>query len=282
MGQNDYAGVEQLITTHASFRSQEWLHGLGTEIRQYCVEHRALAQVQPITSAPTLYTINGIGTMLYGQQDEDARTGSHVATLYFTFLCIPVFPIACYRVIKKGNGAWSFLGKVPYSDREIRRWIIFAIAVIALIAWNGSGGGTSTSNVSAAGISSPTSSNSADSATDGAQSAYAPQTSAPDWYASGKSHVDELASTSQALDADLSRSEASVNEMRSQIDAAESGSGIDGIGSEYYRDLIDRHDAAADEHNATLSRRRMAYTSYEDALNAFNQHVDAHNTSHNP
>lgn len=82
----------------------------------------------------------------------------------------PIIAGACYRVTKKGNGAWSFLGKVPYSKRKIRHCIIFAIAIIALIGWGGSGGEASTRNVSSAEIASPTSSYSTGSATDSAQS----------------------------------------------------------------------------------------------------------------
>ena len=68
--------------------------------------------LKPITSAPTLSTINGFGFTLYGNTDSDPISGSHIATYYFTALFIPVFPIARYRVIQSGNG-YRFLGKAP-------------------------------------------------------------------------------------------------------------------------------------------------------------------------
>lgn len=59
--QNDFAGVDRLIGGHVSFESDGWLHDLGGQIRNYCAEHRVFAQMEPISAAPTLRTINGIG-----------------------------------------------------------------------------------------------------------------------------------------------------------------------------------------------------------------------------
>jgi len=87
-------------------------------IEQWQVEAKKLIAyegVEPIERAPSLYRVNGIGTMLYGRRDFDPTTNSYVATLYFTFLLIPIFPIAAYRVIDEGGGAYRFLGKVPLS-----------------------------------------------------------------------------------------------------------------------------------------------------------------------
>lgn len=71
--------------------------------------------VEPIDSAPSLSTVNGIGTMLYGRRDFDGTTNSYVSTLYFTFFFIPIFPIAAYRVVDAGANSYRFLGKVPLS-----------------------------------------------------------------------------------------------------------------------------------------------------------------------
>ena len=50
--------------------------------------------------------------MLYGHSDPDKESGSYMATYYFVFLFIPVFPICRYRVISSGN-SYRFLGKAP-------------------------------------------------------------------------------------------------------------------------------------------------------------------------
>lgn len=64
----------------------------------------------PVKSAPSLQTINGVGFTLYGHTDDDPDSGSYMATYYFTFLFIPVFPIARYRVTSSGQ-SYRFLGK---------------------------------------------------------------------------------------------------------------------------------------------------------------------------
>ncbi|MGD9950203.1 MAG: hypothetical protein AB7U29_17255 [Desulfobulbus sp.] len=84
----------------------------------------------PISSAPSLYTFNGIGTTLYGSTDHDPASGSYLSTYYFVFLAIPIFPIRRYRVTPTGNG-YRFLGKA--SLRTFDKWHI-AIS-LGLIAW---------------------------------------------------------------------------------------------------------------------------------------------------
>ncbi len=69
----------------------------------------SLGDLDPIKKAPSLHTINGIGTTLYGNTDPKPD-GSHMATYYFVFFFIPIFPISRYRVIPTGGG-YRFLGK---------------------------------------------------------------------------------------------------------------------------------------------------------------------------
>lgn len=90
---------------------------------------RLYGDLEPISSAPSLSSINGIGVTLYGSTDHDAETGSYLSTYYFIFFAIPIFPICRYRVIPTGNG-YRFLGKAPL--RTFDKWHI-AISVIALI-----------------------------------------------------------------------------------------------------------------------------------------------------
>lgn len=91
---------------------------------------RLYGDLKPISSAPSLHTINGIGTTLYGSSDHDKETGSYLSTYYFVFFAIPVFPICRYRVIPTPSG-YRFLGKAPL--RAFDKWHI-AIS-IGLIAW---------------------------------------------------------------------------------------------------------------------------------------------------
>jgi hypothetical protein len=90
----------------------------------------SLRGLEPIKSAPSLSTINGIGCTLYGSTEHDISNGSHMATYYFVLFAIPIFPIARYRVIPTPGG-YRFLGKAPL--RTMDKWHI-AISV-GLIIW---------------------------------------------------------------------------------------------------------------------------------------------------
>jgi hypothetical protein len=91
---------------------------------------RLFKDLQPISEAPSLSTINGIGFKLYGSTDTDLETGSYLATYYFTFFFIPIFPIRRYRVIDTGGG-YKFLGKAP-----LRTFDLWHIAIsIGIILW---------------------------------------------------------------------------------------------------------------------------------------------------
>jgi hypothetical protein len=99
----------------------------------------AYEDLKPIDRAPSLSTFNGIGTKLYGRRDYDATTNSYIATLFFTFLFIPIFPIAAYRVIEAGGGYFRFLGKARLSRAAFVPLAIWAfpwafLLVLAMIS----------------------------------------------------------------------------------------------------------------------------------------------------
>lgn len=73
---------------------------------------RALRYWVRPANAPTMYTLNGVGTMLYGNY-QPGEDGLHVATLWFTLVFIPFFPISGYLVAKAEEGGYYFFGKTP-------------------------------------------------------------------------------------------------------------------------------------------------------------------------
>jgi hypothetical protein len=94
----------------------------------------SLGDLDPIKKAPSLRTVNGIGTSLYGNTDPKPD-GSHMATYYFVFFAIPIFPIARYRVIPTVGGYW-FLGKGPL--RPFDYWhLAVSIGLILFMFVNG-------------------------------------------------------------------------------------------------------------------------------------------------
>ena len=90
-----------------------------TDLRKRISENLAIVRgnydsfgdLEPITSAPSLGTIYGIGVTLYGSSDKKPD-GSFMSTYYFVFLGIPIFPLSRYRVTSTLNG-YRFFGKGP-------------------------------------------------------------------------------------------------------------------------------------------------------------------------
>src|SRR5436190_24254648 len=91
-------------------------------------------EMKPVSSPPTLYTINGVGLMIYGSRDYDSGTNTHVVTLFFTFLFVPLWAISAYRVMNAENGGWYFFGKVPLSN-VTRGWNI--LVMLGILAGGG-------------------------------------------------------------------------------------------------------------------------------------------------
>lgn len=90
---------------------------------------------RPLDKAPTLATVNGIGTSLYGSRNREDTYNSYVATLCFCVLFIPLWPIRAYRVINQGDGAYTFLAKEKLS-KFARMWRLgFVSLIVGLIAW---------------------------------------------------------------------------------------------------------------------------------------------------
>jgi len=83
------------------------------------MEERVVKHGKPIKKAPSMHTINGVGTRVYGD------------TQYFVFLFIPIIPIARYTVINHGNGSYSFLGKLELHQWQ-KIWKFIAIAVLVI------------------------------------------------------------------------------------------------------------------------------------------------------
>jgi hypothetical protein len=94
--------------------------------------------MRPVSSAPSLSTFHGIGTMLVGRRDVDEETDTYVKTHCFTVLFVPLVALGAYRVADAPGGGWYFLGKVPLSGFA-RAWNrafgVLAVVCAGLGGW---------------------------------------------------------------------------------------------------------------------------------------------------
>ena len=88
-----------------------------------------MAEMKPIKDAPSLMTMNGIGTIVIGSRDK-WDDGSYIKTHCFCVLFVPIFSLGAYRVMDSPNGGWYFLAQVPLS-KFARSWnYLFASLIV--------------------------------------------------------------------------------------------------------------------------------------------------------
>ena len=90
--------------------------------------------IDPVAKAPSMYTVNGIGTRLVGKhQPQD--DGTHVGVIWFCLFFLPLIPLGAWLVAPgEERGSYYFLGRAPM-PRTARVWGgVVGIALLALAA----------------------------------------------------------------------------------------------------------------------------------------------------
>jgi len=225
-------------------------------------------RLMPVKSAPSLSTINGMGTTLYGHSNYDERTNSYLATLYFVLLWIPLFPLGRYRVRYVPPRSYSFLGRVPL--RKGDKWhIAITPLVIAglflLLALSGnSNGGSSVSSYS-----SPTYPTSTSSPT-GTEYGGTPRT--PIGHGQTSNPLLSPNAGTDALEAEIEQGKARLQSLESSLRQQQST-------LESYKASIDMYGARIRRlENAANSGETVDRDEYESALRQHNYYVDLYNT----
>ncbi len=227
------------------------------QIRAAARKQRVFGSLKPISSAPSLQTINGFGVTILGKSDYDPETRSYATTRYFVALfVIPIFPIDRYRVIDMGDKGYSFLGKLPL--RKFDRWHlgIVATAIVALIlsgAFSSESSNVSTTpSASSYGTSSQRSGLS--SLKDRIDSGRAQMTAL-------KAHLQPVIDGITALNAQMEPLKA---ELKSLDEQQKAGVQID----------IDGYNAIVKEHNALLAKQRKLIAANSADLKTYDDLVD--------
>ncbi|HET7459619.1 MAG TPA: DnaJ domain-containing protein [Longimicrobium sp.] len=292
LSQKQHEEAQQMLRTHPCFWGEGRLAGLNQAIRKHCSDLRVFGGMKPLGGVPPLFTLNGFGTMLYGERDPDGETRSHVATLYFVGLFIPLIPLACYRVIHDGGRSWRFLGKVPFSRGNkihlacsLSVLFIFCLTVALTPATDGSsyGSGTGTYAGSDYGAT-PTD-------TGFANTFVAPTPSAAPVGGDGQRvsiegerlRVKGMEWQIQRLESRQDSLVRAIDELAGQISTMESGaSGSTIPQGEYtrYRRLVDHHNGLVDDYNDNRAELQRRTTEYSGALAALNARIDRYNATH--
>ena len=97
-------------------------------------------KMTPVSGPPTMFTLNGVGTTVYGERDRHELTNTYVKTLVFCILFVPIFFISSYRVQDAEEGGWYFLGKEPLSGFA-KGWNYLVLSFILVMVGVGTWGG---------------------------------------------------------------------------------------------------------------------------------------------
>ena len=96
-------------------------------------------EMQPVKSAPSLFTLNGVGLGMAGRRDFDNETQTYLKSLCFVILFIPIFCFRTYRVTDSPGRGWYFIGREPLS-MFAKVWNLLFLssigALIAIAVWN--------------------------------------------------------------------------------------------------------------------------------------------------
>ena len=226
------------------------------QIREAARQQRLFGALTPISSAPSLRTINGFGFALYGNSDFDPATHSYATTYYFVALFVPIFPIGRYRVISVGQ-EYRFLGKLPL--RKADRWHlgIAAPAIVALIL----GGIISSSQ-------NPSSSSVPATSSDSGYTTGAQRSELADLKAqieSGRSRSAMLKTQLQPVIDELTSLNARIEALAAELKrlAALHKSGLE-IDIDDYNARVETHNSLLSRHRALIATNRSDLQTYED------------------
>ena len=122
--------VQRAVEIAATAEMKKRLEDNLTILRK---NEKRMIGLTPISSPPSLQTVNGFGMTIYGRTDVDPESGSYLTTYYLVLLLIPVLPLARYRVTDAGNRHYNFIGKAPL--RVFDKWHIGVViaGVICMI-----------------------------------------------------------------------------------------------------------------------------------------------------
>lgn len=130
---------------HKVYRALWWGQLLGRfkehkELVKSLLANRRMF-LSPIDNAPGMYTLNGIGTRIYGESEPDSQDGSYIGTYFFTMIFVPLFPIRQYLCTSDGS-QYQFFGRVPFgTPTYLWRQLVVILGTLGILAagftaWN--------------------------------------------------------------------------------------------------------------------------------------------------
>jgi hypothetical protein len=87
--------------------------------------------LEPVTSSPSLGSLNGVGLVMYGRRDVDAETGTYVKTRCACLVFLPLWAIDSWRVADANGGGWLLIGRCAISSFA-RFWNLLMLSALLI------------------------------------------------------------------------------------------------------------------------------------------------------
>lgn len=102
---------------------------------EHNITYKPYDEIEKISNAPSLGTVNTIGTKLYGSVPFMADKRLRYSILYFVFIYIPVFPLVRYVVEPTGPNQWKFFGKTKWTQSmKVHLAVTCTLILVGIIA----------------------------------------------------------------------------------------------------------------------------------------------------
>jgi len=229
-------------------------------------KQKVFANLEYIETAPSLSTTNGIGFQLYGHADYDIATNSFIATYFFVFFFIPIFPIRRYRVSSLAGG-YRFFGSLPLSVAN--KWHIFiSLSLLVCIAI-----GIVVNSESSTSSYSPPSTYNKPSTYNQSYSRGTSTSESQTGYRIPSNITAELDRDSQIIDSE----KAKAKQMESQLDNLKQEIEQDGVYLNQESQLdIDEYNSKVDTYNDLLERARSQNRLVNQLVDSYNNKLRQH------
>jgi hypothetical protein len=236
----------------------------------------ALEGTKPIAGAPSLRTVNGIGTTLYGKRSFDPQSATYIATLYFTIFYVPIIPIAAYRVRNLGASGYRFYGKVPLARSAFIAPAVIALIVLGLII-SGNFDSSNSSSVPSPVPSQESTTPSTYSNPGPPNTSYTIPSGPPTGSFASKNELGAW------LDRENSRLETEKNELNSLIsksdqDRADLKRQLNALGTSPSDEEVDAYNTAKDQFNSRLDSLKARAKQYDADISRYNSEVARYNS----
>lgn len=253
---------------------------------------RVWRNLKPIESAPSLYTINGLGCKIYGATDYDPETDSYLTTHYLVALFIPIIPLGRYRVINAGAEGYRFMGRAPLRRCDwLHLGIVLALAASLFILPALSSGydGTSSSGYHASAPVQYTAPNPPDGSnatserqSDGRTPEYSPTEEKKSRIEAGRSRIHQLEARLDSVAGQLENLKPELELGKGEIERYEQDAKLGlAVDRNAYRRALNAHNSRVREYNSLLAEGKRLQTEYEGLLQHVNNLIDEYNRGAN-